>query len=396
MPFNVSFGEDAPISVSFSAHDSFKATMSEIVEVPTPIPPTLQDKTVAPDINAKTVHADDGYDGLENVTVEAMPSATWGDGSNVTLDPVLAVDYETGEITATNNGSVSVNPVSVAGYAEPSHAFPINVRGNIATQLYTIDAQTYTPNKTAPQIIPAGRFLTGDQTIAVIPAQYNDMSKDMAWLGNNVELLNNNIYTKEDNLKNTLFNGWTPSTTAKALVASVNVSPTVAIDLANYEYYIVWECGCDPVYTGTPTLKAHTLLAKFYLIQEICKRPSSWVNIQANAFNGNACVSMYTGNFLRYYGTTQGTVTYSWNVNYGFYFAATAATFANSTANETTMTIKTPTFNARCSTTYMSTANAALVDKEESEWYIKGKLYRVTPNGIMRNIYAKHVGIINA
>ena len=363
MPFDVSFSTDAPASVGFSEQDAFKAKMGEVIEVPTPIPP---------------------------------PDAEWDDGATMTVVPTMEVNYNTGEITATNNGNANVNPIAVDGFAEASHAYPVHVQGNIATQLYTLDAQTYTPNKTAPQIIPAGRFLTGDQTIDVIPAQYNDMSKDMAWLGNNAELLNSNIYTKEDNLKNTLFNGWTPSTTAKTIVATANVSPTVAIDLANYEYYIVWECGCTPAYTGEPTLKAHALLTKCYLVQEVCKRPSSWANIQANAFNGNACVTLYTGNFERYYGTTQGSVTYSWNVSYGFYFAATAATFANSTADSTTMTIKTPTFNARCSTSYMSTGNAALVDQANSDWYIKGKLYRVTKDGILRNIYAKHVAVINA
>ena len=225
-------------------------------------------------------------------------------------------------------------------------------------------------------------------------AEFYDLSSEMGWLGGGAECINDNVYSIEDTLANTSFNGWTPSTTAKALVAT-KTAGTFAADLANYEYYIVWECGVDPVYTGTPTLKAHTLMARTYIVQDLCKRPSSWANIEAENFNGNACVSLYTGNFLRYYGTTTGSVTYTWSVTYGFYFGATSATFSSSTSNTPTVTVKTPTLNARCSTTYMSTANAGLVDQENSKWWIRGKLYRVKTNSILRGIYGKVVDIIN-
>jgi hypothetical protein len=226
-------------------------------------------------------------------------------------------------------------------------------------------------------------------------AEFFDMSGDMAWLGKNAECINDNVYSIEDTLDNTLFNGWTPSTTAKAIV-SAKTAATFAADLSKYDYYLIWECGVDPAYTGTPTQKALTILARTYIVQELCKRPSSWANIEAGNFNGNACTSLYTSNFLRYYGTTTGTVTYTWAVSYGFYFGATAATFSSSTANNPTVTVKTPTLSTRCSTTYFSTGNAALVDQANSKWWIHGKLYRVKSNGVLRGIYGKVVDIINA
>lgn len=226
-------------------------------------------------------------------------------------------------------------------------------------------------------------------------AEFYDMSGGMAWLGKDAECINENVYSFEDTLDNTSFNGWTPSTTAKAIVAT-KTAGTFAADLANYDYYIIWDCGCNPEYTGTPTLKAHTLFARCYIVQEICKRPSSWATIEADSFNGNACASLYAGNFLRYYGTTTGSVTYSWSVSYGFYFGATAATFSSSTSNTPTVTIKTPTMSTRCSTTYFSTANAALVDQPNSNWWIRGKLYRVKSDGVLRGIYNQVVKLINA
>ena len=252
---------------------------------------------------------------------------------------------------------------------------------------------TYTPSN-AVQTIQAGQFLEGDQIISAVAPPFYDMSNEMSCLGKGVELLNGSLYSRTDKLKNTSFKGWTPSTTAKTLVASATAG-TFEADTANYDYYIIWECGCDPVYTGTPALTAHTLLSRAYLVQEVFKRPSSWANVQADLFNGNATAAINNTTFLRYYGTTVGSVTYSWGVSYGFYFAVTAPTFSNSTSDTPTVNIKTPTFSARCSTTYMSTANAGLVDQDKSEFFIRGKLYRVKSDGILRGVYNKVVDLIN-
>lgn len=225
-------------------------------------------------------------------------------------------------------------------------------------------------------------------------AEFYDMSGAMSFLGAGVELVDGSLYTKTDNLKNTSFNTWTPSTTSTNIVTSASAK-VISCDIGSYDYFIVWECGCDPVYTGSPTLKAHFLLSRCYMVQTVIKRPSSWANIQSDTFNGNACVSVYTSNFLRYYGTTTGSVTYTWSQSYGIYFTATAATFASTTNNVTNVTYKTPVVAARCSTTYMSTANCGLMDKEKSTWFIRGKLYRAKPNTIFHGIYEKVVDLVN-
>ena len=247
-------------------------------------------------------------------------------------------------------------------------------------------------------IIISGTQFSGVPSI-IVPqvgggnAQFYDMSGDMAWLGKDAECINDNLYSIEDTLENTLYNGWTPSTTAKTIVAA-KTAGTFSADLSQYDYYIVWECGVDPVYTGAPKQKALTILARTYIVQEIFKRPSSWANIEAANFNGNACVSLYAGNFLRYYGTVAGTENYSWSVLYGFYFGATAATFSNTTSNTPTVTVKTPTLSTRCSATYFSTTNAGLIDQPNSGWSIRGKLYRVKRNGVLHGIYGNVVRLI--
>lgn len=60
----------------------------------------LQSKTVAPSATEKTVTADDGYDGLEQVTVSAMPTAT----------------QATPAITVSNAGQITASATQSAGY----------------------------------------------------------------------------------------------------------------------------------------------------------------------------------------------------------------------------------------------------------------------------------------
>lgn len=330
---------------------------------------------------------------------KTIADATPASASSVTLNPILSVDYSTGEITATNSGSASVNPISAAGYATPELEHQVNIHGNAATQLYTLGATTYTPTKTGPQTIAAGRLLTGDQTIAAIPEQYYDMSGPMSWLGKDATAVVSDFYSKVDTLKNTAWNGWTPSTNAQVCVASVTLSDAkfTATSMDLYDYYIIWECGVDVVYTGSPTLKALPQLARAYIVQQLTRRPSSWANIQAANFNTNVTAGLYTSSFLRYYGTTTGSSTFTWAASYGLYFGQTAPTLSSTTAASPTITPKTPTLSARCSTTNMSTTSAAAVDAEESHWWIKGsKVYRVKKDGILAGCYKGVVGAINA
>ena len=91
---------------------------------------------------------------------------------------------------------------------------------------------------------------------------------------------------------------------------------------------------------------------------------------------------------MRYYGSTTGTLTYTWAASYGFYFSATAPAISSTTAVSPTITPKTPVFNARCSTTYLSTANAGLVDQENSIWWIRGaKVYRAKHETFFDGVY---------
>ena len=192
------------------------------------------------------------------------------------------------------------------------------------------------------------------------------------------------VYDDETALEDTLFNGWTPSTTAKVIIATANAT-TEVLDLANYEYVLKWETSI-PVVQNSTTLKAQLKWEGADQYQHIRKYPNSLANIRNDVWNGNTSTTFLTVPFMRYWNAS-GTLTYTHSISYGIYPALTAPTFSSSTSNTPTLTIKTPTISARCSSTYFATARAAEVDQAQTIIHRVGKLYRVKIPNTARELY---------
>lgn len=253
-----------------------------------------------------------------------------------------------------------------------------------------------------PDIVIAGSQFPTVPSI-VVPkvdggqAQFFDMSDEMSYLGADVECINDNVYEKTFTLAETLFNTWTPATSAKAIVASATKSNAfTAENMSEYDYWIVWHCGVDMVYDGTETKKALTTFMRSVAVQQIFRRPASWTSVEHGLLDATVVSNLSTLNLLRYYGTTTGTLTYGWGISYGFYISATAPTVSSATVESPNVNVKSPVLNARCHSTYFSTTNAKLVDKELSTGFMRAKAYRVRRNGLMRGVYDEIVRLINA
>lgn len=254
----------------------------------------------------------------------------------------------------------------------------------------------------AQDLIIAGNTYTDVPSI-IVPtasgtAEFYDMDNSLSWLGAGAEQVTGEFYSKIDYLKNTLYNGWTPSSTAKAIVASVTLSSNKfsATNLDEYAYYIIWHCGIDVEYTGSPANTARTLMSRGLIIQELIRRPGSWAAIESETMGTTVNQAAYTATLMRYY-SDKSSLTYTWAASYGFYVSATAPGIANSSNLTTDITPKTPTLNARTSNTYLSVANANLVDQNNTVWWIKGAgIYRAKRDTFFDGVFRHFTHYINA
>lgn len=193
------------------------------------------------------------------------------------------------------------------------------------------------------------------------------------------------VCDQEFSLADTGFSTWTPSTTAAVIKASQNIT-TEVLDMANYEYILKWETSFFAAYQSGATMKAQVIYETADQYQQIRRQPNNLANLQTLNFNSNTCTTYFTCPLLRYY-TSAGASSYTHSISYGIYPALVAATFSNSTSLTPTLTVKTPTINARCYASYFATARAAELDQANSKVHLVGKLYKQEIPGEVRAMY---------
>lgn len=110
---------------------------------------TLQSKTVTPAISFQIISADSGYDGLDTVTVNPMPTAT----------------QATPSISVSSSGLITSSTTQSAGYVASGTK-------SATKQLTTQAATTITPNKSTQTAVSSGVYTTGAVTVAPIPDSY--------------------------------------------------------------------------------------------------------------------------------------------------------------------------------------------------------------------------------
>lgn len=243
---------------------------------------------------------------------------------------------------------------------------------------------TYTPAEMAPAIleIPTGSGVDVSDTTAVAgdvaSGKYFYTADGVKTAGTYIPLVYiDRVHDQTWKLSETAYNGWTPSTTAKAIITGAATQKTfVATDIATHPYYIrsLMEVNC--VYPdGTSHAKGELLKvvgANWYTVN---RRSSNLTNTQSETLNTGIATALNNVWCLLYYSSATAQ-TFTWSQSYGFYQANVAPTFSSATAASPTITVKYPTVNARVSATYFASAFATAIDQEESTIRIVTDVWR--------------------
>ena len=180
----------------------------------------------------------------------------------------------------------------------------------------------------------------------------------------------------------TAFNGWTPSTTAKAILAAQTVGTFTATNIADYDYFVRQRIYAHLVYVeGTSTAKGMFQFSAGENWNALTRRSSTATTLNAGNINQNVNESVSTTYLNKYYNSSWTAI---YSSAYGIYPSNTAPALSSTTAASPTVTVKTAVINAKCNATYFSTTMAGHVDQDASTIKFAIEVYKAS-KGYLRH-----------
>lgn len=137
----------------------------------------LQSKTATPTKKQQNITPDNGYYGLSDVTVGAIPEA-YQDVSSVTA---AAGDVLTGKVIVLADGTVSTGTMANNGAVSKTldattitYTIPNGYHSGTGTVKIVLETKTVTPTKSAQEITPTTGKVLSKVTVEAIPDNYVD------------------------------------------------------------------------------------------------------------------------------------------------------------------------------------------------------------------------------
>ena len=173
------------------------------------------------------------------------------------------------------------------------------------------------------------------------------------------------------------------TTSAKTVIASQNLTPVIALDLASYDYIVLLRALTIPSYADATRAKGYQEYSITAGCYEITTIPSGeWIKLDGSAGYGSRNTTIYAAGLLYkelYYTSATALNVYAAST-YGIHQVSTAPSVSSATSGTPNLTIKTPTLYMRGSTTYLtSDAWGALTDVRRQ---FKLEVYRSAKNDL--------------
>ena len=142
---------------------------------------TLQSKTITPTKSQQSVTPDNGYYGLSDVTVNAIPEAYQNvSGVTATAGEVLSgkvIVAATGEtITGIMPNNGAVNKTLDASSNNQTYTVPSGYHSGSGQVKITLESKSATPTKSSQTITPTTGKVLSSVTVNAIPAAYQDVT----------------------------------------------------------------------------------------------------------------------------------------------------------------------------------------------------------------------------